>query len=482
QGNQPPDPLVPRTDSTSDSQSQVFDNSQSASASGQSQASPAGQPNTGSESGSPGTSATAQSSGSSADTHATAAGSQASGANSPSGDQSSSPGTNAGTEASTATNATGATASNGGIPGSADSATVGSQGTTGNTSPNAGSTGSTGDNASTEGQAGSLATTAGTTGDTRQGDTTPAGQDAGAAGQQSGTDSKSGSAAGDQQGKLASAGKTGTDKPGAADTGANGELNAQIQAAQAALEKAGIKLQQAGDAIAQAQTPEQVAAAGKLLAQARIMVIVTSQDLEDARKKMGAATPDQARVMNDAQKSLDNATVALVIAGKALLGQPDIDKPTAAGVPGQPSDNDKVGKLDDKLNHSLVVFDGTLNKARNAVVQPAPQTVVTAGDSGAAVEKLPQGPTDIDATGNEAGDKNKQKQVAVESSGGNSEGNAKMDKAKDEQVAMKIPEGVGNGQDDDIVAKQLREAAMAETDPKLRKKLWDEYKRYKAGM
>ncbi|HAR30331.1 MAG TPA: hypothetical protein DCR65_02335, partial [Gammaproteobacteria bacterium] len=34
-------------------------------------------------------------------------------------------------------------------------------------------------------------------------------------------------------------------------------------------------------------------------------------------------------------------------------------------------------------------------------------------------------------------------------------------------------------QDDDIIARQLREAAMKETDPELREKLWAEYRRYK---
>ena len=41
------------------------------------------------------------------------------------------------------------------------------------------------------------------------------------------------------------------------------------------------------------------------------------------------------------------------------------------------------------------------------------------------------------------------------------------------------PADVPNGNDDDVVARQLREAAMREPDPKLREKLWDEYRRYK---
>lgn len=43
------------------------------------------------------------------------------------------------------------------------------------------------------------------------------------------------------------------------------------------------------------------------------------------------------------------------------------------------------------------------------------------------------------------------------------------------------PADVGDGQDDDIIARQLREAAQKEKDPQLRAKLWDEYRKYKKG-
>ncbi len=42
-----------------------------------------------------------------------------------------------------------------------------------------------------------------------------------------------------------------------------------------------------------------------------------------------------------------------------------------------------------------------------------------------------------------------------------------------------VPADVGDGNDDDIVARQLREAAMKEKDPKLQEKLWQEYRDYK---
>jgi hypothetical protein len=40
---------------------------------------------------------------------------------------------------------------------------------------------------------------------------------------------------------------------------------------------------------------------------------------------------------------------------------------------------------------------------------------------------------------------------------------------------------VADQQDDDIVARQLREQAEQERDPELKEKLWDEYRRYKSG-
>jgi hypothetical protein len=46
---------------------------------------------------------------------------------------------------------------------------------------------------------------------------------------------------------------------------------------------------------------------------------------------------------------------------------------------------------------------------------------------------------------------------------------------------VQVPPDVGDGAGDDIVARQIREAAMSETDPELREKLWDEYRRYKKG-
>ena len=46
-------------------------------------------------------------------------------------------------------------------------------------------------------------------------------------------------------------------------------------------------------------------------------------------------------------------------------------------------------------------------------------------------------------------------------------------------ASANIPDDIPDAKDDDIIARQLREAAMQETDPELREKLWEEYRRYK---
>ena len=45
-----------------------------------------------------------------------------------------------------------------------------------------------------------------------------------------------------------------------------------------------------------------------------------------------------------------------------------------------------------------------------------------------------------------------------------------------------VPPDLVNAEGDDIIARQLREAAMKEQDPELREKLWDEYRKYKRDL
>lgn len=46
----------------------------------------------------------------------------------------------------------------------------------------------------------------------------------------------------------------------------------------------------------------------------------------------------------------------------------------------------------------------------------------------------------------------------------------------------RVPPDLVDAKGDDIIARQLREAAMKEEDPELREKLWDEYRKYKRDL
>ena len=45
-------------------------------------------------------------------------------------------------------------------------------------------------------------------------------------------------------------------------------------------------------------------------------------------------------------------------------------------------------------------------------------------------------------------------------------------------MCIRDRDDIPSGRDDDVVARQLREAAMSEPDPELREALWDEYRNY----
>jgi len=47
-----------------------------------------------------------------------------------------------------------------------------------------------------------------------------------------------------------------------------------------------------------------------------------------------------------------------------------------------------------------------------------------------------------------------------------------------EEIGERTPDDIPMSLDDDIIAKQLREAALAEEDPELRERLWEEYRKY----
>ncbi len=261
-----------------------------------------------------------------------------------------------------------------------------------------------------------------------------------------------------------------------------GQLSEEIRAAQEALEEAGIALQTAGATLETAQSDQELAEAEAALGRARLAVIIAGQDLMDIRN--ADITPVQEDIFAESEQALNDANVAIVIATDTIfstrLELPDFDPAQAGGAEA----SGRGGELDEALNESIVVFEGKILDAREEVLGSTPPPSSSANIPGVAV----LGGTGSEGEG-EPGmgslEENGEGIVEVGVPGPVQQGNLPEggELASAETGPMPpIPEDIPSPQGDDIVAQQLREAAVAETDPELQAKLWEEYRKYRAGL
>lgn len=154
---------------------------------------------------------------------------------------------------------------------------------------------------------------------------------------------------------------------------------------------------------------------------------------------------------------------------------------------GEQTDEEQTGALDAELNASLGDFDEMLLREQEQLAEKARTAEAAAGgggasggsagaqsfagEAGAASETFPsQSETSAGAQSTAASTETGEGRVAT--AGGYS-------KTAQQKGSSTTPADIPDGGDDDIVARQLREAAEKETDPALREKLWDEYRKYK---
>ena len=163
-------------------------------------------------------------------------------------------------------------------------------------------------------------------------------------------------------------------------------------------------------------------------------------------------------------------------------GQPSASQePTGTRTPPQtgstqpryaPTSEELKLRLDRRLDNSLSTFDGKLLKERAIIESSRSTRSAGEGEAGIAGDAEMAGSTASTATPG---------QVNTSGSGHEPERTSTQGR-QTRQTAKRsgqIPVDIPDGHDDDIVARQLREAAEKETDPALKKKLWEEYKAYK---
>jgi len=143
------------------------------------------------------------------------------------------------------------------------------------------------------------------------------------------------------------------------------------------------------------------------------------------------------------------------------------------------TDDERVGAMDERFNEQLAEFDGMILGEQQAARQSRDGEAAGSGeygvggyaeegDSAPLLTASARGSTMSNSGGGIMPNMPANRQGEFSGGGSTQQAN--------------IPADIPDGSDDDVVARQLREAAMNESDPELRERLWDEYRKYKQGV
>lgn len=174
-------------------------------------------------------------------------------------------------------------------------------------------------------------------------------------------------------------------------------------------------------------------------------------------------------------------------AGSTLGGEGPAQADAASG-PGS-GEPGEAERLNAELNAALGRFDGAMLEERERIQTGSEKT----GSGEAQAESVAM--IDPEAGTGEAGGEGEYGSVLEGRRGGGGEatandsssgsgmstasgGTGRKGDYEHTAAANTPPPDIPDGSDDDVVARQIREAAMKERDPELREKLWDEYRKY----
>lgn len=155
--------------------------------------------------------------------------------------------------------------------------------------------------------------------------------------------------------------------------------------------------------------------------------------------------------------------------------------------------SEKVAQLDRDFNTTLGEFDDMLLKEQEGVAAHIPKQRESGGSgnekqngnsSGRGADNQ-QAASDKSGEGR-SGKAGSQDSAGQGSTGGTNDGAVNEGAGSTRTSKSQLPPTDGprdlSEADDDIVARQLREAAEQETDPEVKEKLWEEYRKYKEGI
>ena len=208
--------------------------------------------------------------------------------------------------------------------------------------------------------------------------------------------------------------------------------------------------------------------------------VAAEQDFREQRQRGvldGTEASDYAEFVARLQRRVAEDCVAVREAGLHL--PPDVEcpalppravAPAAIDQTAEKTPEEGVAALDAQLFVGLGQFDELLLREQERIRIEAPMPSVAHGTGGG--ESARAG-----ARGRAAAETADASAPREEADPGAGPGTPRRQE-RTETAPADIPEG----SDDDLVARQLREAAEKEPDPELKRKLWEEYRRYKEGL
>ena len=199
-----------------------------------------------------------------------------------------------------------------------------------------------------------------------------------------------------------------------------------------------------------------------------------------AEKNSAEESSEQNQASNDSESSQSSAEEQLENAASG--NESDSSQEEAQ------TDEEKVAMLDAQLEEELRSYGEQLHKELEKAeeqkqAQARERDAKETAEAGVDEEEVSAEEDDEGEENQQNG--SEQEQMAKADSQQNSQGsetkaeNNSSEGDNGQGNKGRTPANIPSGNDDDVVAKQLREAAEKEQDPELREKLWEEYRKYK---
>ncbi|WP_297185721.1 hypothetical protein [uncultured Porticoccus sp.] len=194
-------------------------------------------------------------------------------------------------------------------------------------------------------------------------------------------------------------------------------------------------------------------------------------------------SPPETASTTGASQSSDTSEPSEMSEANPDQGSPASQAPPPPG--GALSTDEEIAVLDQQLDASMAEFDGMIMDARAAAAEREQDSDSEGAPAGAGGPLFEEADITEELGGGPLGKSGNEEASGPDGASEPPSGQATTYGGDGAIIGRSggstVPENIPDGRDDDIVARQIREAAMKEQDPVLREKLWDEYRKYKEG-